>query len=107
MGGEARILVTDLRHSMDGREYPIVALIRREAGDSILTYPANGKFLTDGSEDPSDLINIPEKVTRWINLYHEPWGCHTSVFSTREAADRCAGPDRVACVEVNYDLPKE
>lgn len=40
----------------------------------------------------------PEKV--WVNIYKSTDNWYSSVFISRESADRFAGPGRKACVEV-------
>ena len=92
-GRKARIICTDRKGAPDYQ--PIIALTLREDGKSeyIISVDYNGQY----SESPgnNDLVNVPEKVGRWINFYRSGTA---RGHASREAADLCAGTDRVACV---------
>jgi hypothetical protein len=84
-GRPARILAQDLVHP----NYTYVAAIMREDGcESAIVLNQYGRQWA-GVERPSDLINIPERVTKYLNLYKNNGGgrYHSSL---EEASDnRC------------------
>jgi len=95
-GRKARIVATDRigKHS-------IVALIGE--GEMPCAYPVNG--LCGGPEylTCNDLVNIPKRHTAWINFYSSDLLSHFNIWhATKEEADRGAGSNRLACVEVPW-----
>ena len=46
-----------------------------------------------------DLINVPEKITRWVNIYSDRPG---AVFFLRKDADVCAASARIACIKIEF-----
>ena len=67
-------------------------------------YPLDGRVLgTDGTAD-RDLVNLPEKVVRWVNVYldKEPDGYGGQFHRTEDEANSIAGPRRIACVRVEF-----
>lgn len=58
----------------------------------------NGRYLTS-SEHDADLVNIPEKIEGWLNIYEEVY-----VHETKEAADRNTSDssNRIACIKVSF-----
>jgi hypothetical protein len=65
-GRPARVLATDLNHSMG---YSLTVAVGNRRGYEITEqYPPSGRFNPD-EDRPYDLINVPEKsVTRFLNL---------------------------------------
>ena len=65
-GHKARILTTDLNNS-----YPIIAAITEPPGiEFTYAYLSDGRAHRHGNSN-CDLINIPEKITHFLNLYPE------------------------------------
>lgn len=97
-GHPARIICTD----MIG-DRPIAAIITEtERTESVLQYRADGQF----GEMPYrlDLINIPVRHKRWMNLYYNT--TLTEIYTTRAAADYAessARPNRIACIEIEFE----
>lgn len=60
-----RIVCTD---RMDD-DYPVVALVRGEVSEELLSYTEDGA-LWKNQDDDSDLFFAPEKKEGWINLYN-------------------------------------
>lgn len=58
-----------------------------------------GWFLKRGCQQ--DLVDVPVKHTSWINVYGHR-STHWS-YKTKEAADKGAGYDRIACIKVEYE----
>ena|ERR1700761_96268 len=69
------------------------------SGNTIYHSWANGLRHGHGNADSCfDLLMAPEKLTAWINFY--PGNLE---YRSKESADRCASPSRIACVEVTYE----
>ena len=92
----------------DGREpYPIVGYVE----DTLIPWLwyRTGKR-SDLSPEDHDLINIPEPKLSgevWVNFYlvtppTSPATIDWRTYSTREMADRCSGPNRIACIHVPW-----
>lgn len=47
-----------------------------------------------------NLRDKPRKIKGWVNVYPERVGAH--LYSTKEHADRCADPRRIACIPIEY-----
>ncbi len=86
-GEEGKVLMTDRHH----KEYPVVWV--RDIDGLILTFTSEG-WCSDGLTH-TRLIEV--KPTRWVNLY--PNSEHANYHATKEAADRAACSDRIACIE--------
>lgn len=82
-GRAVRILATNKA----GSEYPIVALVMgadgKERADS---FTASGRCYDDGVSSRSDLFNVPETTTKYLNVY--PSGSRGSVhtYNNEDAA---------------------
>jgi hypothetical protein len=65
-GRKARIICTDYKNGQDS----IVAAITRSKCDEemLLTYSSKGWYQFD-EESQYDLVNIPEKITGYVNVY--------------------------------------
>lgn len=94
-GRKARILATNLNS-----EKPIVGVVKEEDSDRVVTYYKNGRCYVFSS-CPDDLVNVPERVSRWINLY---WPCDYP--TSRQEADREASITRTGIIEVIYEGDK-
>lgn len=79
------------------RLYPNVVIVGDD--ESILTYDDDGCEYTRRPE--SMLKNLPIKQTRWINIYqNSDMAC---MSDSKTIADQIAGPDRVACIEIEWE----
>jgi hypothetical protein len=95
-GRPARILCTDLKG-----DQPIAAAIRGAGGnETVSEFGENGQWLVGETSD-TDLINVPEKRTVWVNIYEDGY---TSRYPTRELADIGACRARIACVPLTYTV---
>lgn len=84
-GRPARIIATDRRNNT----FPIVALVGPDERPE--TYTAKGAYFDSTSRYEDDLVNIPQKVTKWGRLYRAPDGGvipGSDLFDTREEAER-------------------
>jgi hypothetical protein len=91
-GKPARILCADLR----GGHYPVVAAVSNADGNEYVeTFTAEGRRDDCDTSDKNgcDLINVPQRLTFWTNLYRNAEGTHSWVgggFATQEDARTCA-----------------
>ena len=84
---------------------PLICVLSTEAGKpwGVRLYPMDGRVL--GTEEHArDLVNLPEKVVRWVNVYldKEPDGYGGQFHRTEDEANSIAGPRRIACVRVEF-----
>lgn len=87
----------------DGRAVRIYAIdgagkrpIHGAINGVIADWPIDGRTWGFGAaEAPSDLVNIPQKIESWLNVYECGIG-----YETRERANDNALPGRIACVHV-------
>lgn len=96
-GRKARIICTDAK-----KKQPIVALVLRSDGtEDVVYHNANGFYYPrSGAESEHDLINIPEQMIRWSNVYED-----TAVgpFSSRQRADNSAAEYRIGILKLIYE----
>ena len=93
-GREVRVLCTDTK----GATYPVVGLVTDEDGDEEETsWTTGGDFNIDDSGDDTDLINVPERLVAYVNMYPDR---RCSAYRDRGAADEMAANTRVARVRV-------
>jgi hypothetical protein len=106
-GTPCRILATDLK----GRWPLAIAYTKRpllggaDPSEFTAMRTAEGRVLSTpiAPDSPYDVVNVPQtfKHEVWINIY--PVGRHNTVgalYPSKESADRCASPDRIACTKV-------
>ena len=98
-GRKARIIATDAVDPI----YPIVALVTQKAGEERPErYTSTGRYYSDGDIlRPTDLVNVPEKHVRWVNVYPDR-NCRT-VYGARYGADAGASDDRIACIRIEFE----
>lgn len=93
-GRKVRVLAVDFKHDV----YCVVVAVPVAGGAEVLyTYTATG-CRHKGSPAGDDLIEIKPKHVMWVNVYP----CRHPGAPTRVLADRASGPDRIACVRVEY-----
>jgi hypothetical protein len=94
-GRPARIVCTDKKS-----EHPIVALIIEKDGfEAVRSYLENGSYDGVTKDGRLDLINVPEKIVRYLNAY--PSGESYS-YKSRKEADVGATSFRMACFRVEF-----
>ena len=99
-GQPARIICTDRKGA-----YPIVALISYTYGEDCCGYGRDGRF-ADGNQCHRDLINIPEKIEGWVNVYSALSNLNVPALGrwlhpTKAAADAECGAGRIACIPIS------
>ena len=100
-GHEVRIYTTEGQWPT----YPVIGERQSDSRNWILErWTLNGLLNPGDSECESDIINVPEKHTLWLNIYAH--GCARVLklesHDTRKDADGYAPHDRIACVEVTF-----
>lgn len=95
-GRKARIICKDRRH----QQYPIVALLEAGGVESQTSHTKDGWLYDAGQSSPHDLINIPERMEGWVNIYAYTVG---DLHKTKELADATAGSNRrIACLHLSF-----
>lgn len=71
------------------------------AGDAtyLCRHYADGRYNCDGTDSPLDIVNVPEKIVGYVNIYLNNVGC---LSCSRSSADSSAGSDRTACIRIEY-----
>ena len=96
-GRKVRILCTDANSA-----FPVVGLII-DGGefDTLETWDSTGCCYEKRTADEDDLINVPERVERWVNVYGHDLG---AVRSSRAEADKqSSSPGRSGVIRITYE----
>lgn len=80
-----------------------VAILQADGTEQVSSYREDGTLL-GGGDQASDLVNCERGA--WVNVKADdaeefPW--FTGPYPSREAADRMAGPGRIACRKVRIE----
>lgn len=118
-GRKARIICFDRRLFYKNVSYPILAVVERSDGeDDVCGYNEKGKVLIeDGAEYKDDLMMLPEKKEKWINIYKSTTNYITgksitsyipggSLYDTEEAAKAVADmadDDYITTTKVSWE----
>lgn len=98
-GEQARLLGV-----LNGDTY-IVAVTDNETDyEHAYEYNKLGECLYEDDEgrfDIFNLVNTPQKLTRWLNIY--PDGRYVHFHETRQEADESANNKRIACIKVEFE----
>lgn len=101
-GRSVRIIETNFKGYSD--TLTIVAIV----WDSTVNQEVIHLYTPDGKTNNNskwDLINIPEKHTRWINIF--PTGHNSENYKTKEEADRIYNgvniSKRIACIKIEFE----
>ena len=73
-GCPARVLCADLLCGKYEGKFIVAAITVHDRGEVVFTFQSNGQYLDDGRPHDNDLINIPEKHVRWLNIYKNKEG---------------------------------
>lgn len=96
-GRKVRILCTDGQHPI----FPIVGFIGDEA--DVYEWTRDGAY-NDQSfrQEDVDIINVPERVERWLNIYPGNVG---SINSSRKNADESVDSSarRIGVIRITYE----
>lgn len=96
-GRPARIICTDMKRSA----YPIVALVNEGKEERISSFRVDGG---SGIFRDSDLVNIPEEKTGWINIYKGHINTYPGdrVYSSKKEAFETIHPNIIDTVEIKW-----
>ena len=93
-GRPARIVCTDRA----GAKSLVSMVMEPDGYELIFTHYADGAAECGGESD-YDLINIPERHVRWVNVYQG----QVTLYCSKEGADYAARDDRIACVRIEFE----
>jgi hypothetical protein len=96
-GRKVRIICTDA-----AGPHPIVALIKveKEGRECSHQFSKIGSYFANSIASELDLINIPERKVRWVNVYEDST---SGQFAHRESADACAAVKRLGILKLIYE----
>jgi len=82
----------------------IAAIVRDKSCDYQVQWDNNGRYYHfSDTMSETDLINVPERIQGWINVYGE--GAIVQFHETKEMADKYASKQgRIACIKINYTV---
>ena len=64
---------------------------------------SNGIAYQGKSDNSNDLINVPERIEGWVNIYNE--GDIMQLCRTKEMADKYASKQgRIACIKISFTV---
>lgn len=98
-GRAVRILCTDAQLAGDS----IVALVENEPTNQhrsvefMHSYRADGRYV-GGTQHNLDLVNVPQRHVRYINVYRASSG-----YLSRDIADANASDARIACLRLDFE----
>lgn len=81
----------------------LVPRVGMKISDIAVLYPNENKSATIWSKYFDDYVEVKEKRKGWINVY--PYSGDDVMYNNKEIADRYAGSARIACVEIEYEVP--
>ena len=101
-GRQVRNVCWDFRR-LDG-SICISGIVACETYDLSMTWCKDGRRYADSQFDKvNDLINVPERIERWVNVYGE--GAIVQLHETKEMADKYASKQgRIACIKISFTV---
>ncbi len=81
----------------------LVGVINDPRGAYVSQWGGDGSFSNRKSE--FDLVPKVDRRTGWLNVNPKPTS--DIIHSTREIADTAAAPDRIACIQIHYEVPHD
>mgnify|MGYP003392857948 CR=1 FL=1 len=99
-GNKARVICRDL---MTKDKQPVIALITVADVELIHRFSLQGEYRIDNLQSAADLINAPERVERWVNLYSPSSGMIGGYAESRSDAEDGAAEDRLAVIRITYE----
>lgn len=105
-GRKARIICFDRKFYQNGYNYPIVAMVNDNDNELVHTYTQDG-LLVGNAECELDLMMIPEKKERWVNVYRKEHNDYCKgIFQTKEEAVNAiseVGRKHIATVKIECE----
>jgi hypothetical protein len=96
-GRPARVICADRADALR----PVVVLIRGESGDELVASVTRaGTYRTTSAPDGADIINVPEPVEYWTNIYQTSNGAHfnSPLFTSAAVAAQGAAAHSSKCL---------
>ena len=86
----------------DEQDCPVHGAYREEGEWCSDAWRLDGRNSRDFTE--WDLVEVKPRINGevWLNIY--PWGCGSSTYKTREAAEINAQRELIACIKIEYDV---
>ena len=97
--------VTIVKEYHGTNKHPIGAIIHNplESEDNFSKYLSDGR-LSVNFETKYDLFMAAEKKELWVNVYPGTYPVtYLCAYSSKERADKYAGPTRLTCVKIEYE----
>lgn len=100
MGQPARIICTDRKVYAGARnKFPVVALVQERDGvEAALFYSLEG--LSPINPSSNNLINVPERIKGWINVYD------VALYESKEIAEKASAGSEFYIKTIYVDIEK-
>ena len=104
-GRKARITCFDLKNE----EYPIVAAIRNDSSETLLSYTINGEIVKGNYKSDKDLMMFSEKKEGWVNIVRGSNGSPhmgRGIFQSKEEAEnaiKAFSDNLIDTVKINWE----
>jgi len=93
-----------LKHDINNDVYKIAAVVTdRDGTQELESYDINGYYNPERGESISDLINIPEKIVRYVNMNKNERGIVGAAYETKRRADNNSTSYRIACIRIEFE----
>ena len=82
----------------------ITGIVTNAGFDSFYTWDKSGHYYGNIHNSGSDLVNIPEKIQGWINVYQDTSPhkfIRNNIYATREEATEAADGEAIACYYID------
>lgn len=97
-GRKVRILCTDAPGT-----YSVIGII--EGNSTPTTWTKEGVMHILHPDSELNLANVPDRRSRWVNVYAN--SSKDTTHRSRVQADCSADSDRIACLELTYEVPNQ
>jgi hypothetical protein len=98
-GKKAELLADDI----SGNYCLCVKVIDEDNYSRIHSYSIDGIYNINNINHDLDLVNIPQKITKWLSIYLEDrHNYYSYLYETKEEADECSGTTRIACIKIEF-----
>ena len=83
-----------------------VKVIDKDNYSQIHTYSIDGIYNESLQNNDLDLINIPQNITKWLNIYLKDITdnyVYAYAYDTKEEADNMCSDKRTACIKIEFE----
>lgn len=98
-GCPVKIFTAEARDTM----YPVKGEVFAEDKWSDQSWTLGGLYVAS-EEGDSDLINVPEEIEGWLNIYPRNGVIRNLYYDTKIQADIAADPTRIACIKIKFKV---